>query len=299
MSFKGIIGQDRVITILKNIKKYEKIAHAYIFAGPVSCGKTKTALEFAKVLNCENPTENGACDSCRSCNKINNEIHPEVKLYRRDKASISIDIVRDIQKSLQYTKAEAKYRVIIIEDADKMTKDAANCFLKTLEEPPESTIIILLTSVVSSLLKTILSRCQIIKFKALIYEEKMAILKNLTDNSLENIENTLSLCGENINDALNFMESSDINETISKFLSIKNQFESKKFDSNLQRELEFIAKDKENFSRFLTFLLNKVELENSKKFENEEYIKHILKAKKYFNKNVNPKLIWSWLYLRL
>ena len=191
MSFNDIIGQERVLAILSNTIKSNKIAHAYIFAGNNSVGKKKTAVEFAKILNCLESTGNISCENCRNCKKIQNNIHPEIKIYNSENKNISIDEIKSIQKDIQYKNVESKYRFIIIENADKFTQEAANCFLKTLEEPPVSTIIILLVNSVSSLLKTIISRCQIIKFKELTNDEKIMILQKTTTQNPGDIQNAL------------------------------------------------------------------------------------------------------------
>ncbi|MFC1485024.1 DNA polymerase III subunit delta' [bacterium] len=297
MSFGEIIGQERAISILKNAKTAEKISHAYIFAGPIGVGKKRVALEFAKWLNCMELETSGPCDSCRSCKKVNNLQHPEIRVYEEEKANISIQKVREIQRDIQYKRTESKYRVVIIDEAEKLTLEAANCFLKALEEPPEGTIIILVTSSISGMLKTIISRCQIIRFKNLSFDEKIAILKNLTDYSLEHIREAFFVCGENISETELFLNSSEKDE-IKRFIEIKTHLDKREFSSNLQREFEILAKDKVEFARFLNFLINKKEINcrNNNELINED-IQFLLKVKTYLNRNVNPRLLWAWIYL--
>ncbi|MCP4481497.1 MAG: hypothetical protein GY817_01535 [bacterium] len=295
IAFSKVIGQERAVTILGNIIKHKKIAHSYIFTGSNSSGKTLAALEFAKLLNCDA----AGCDQCLSCKKINRFNHPEVKLYTREKANISIDLIRDIQRSLQFTNTEAKYRVFIIEDAERMTKEANNCFLKTLEEPPAFTVIILLTSSFTGLLKTIISRCQVVTFQPLSYQSKFKIIKNnpaSVDYANDQIKNAIITAGQSLKDAFSFLANSE-NNLNDNFMKVYEHFLNNDTTSNMQREFEKLAKEKENFSAFLTFFLNKVKLDDLKIPENKKRIENILKARKYFERNVNPRLIWAWLYL--
>jgi DNA polymerase III subunit delta' len=301
MSFKNIIGQKKIIQILKNAIYFNKVAHAYIFAGNNGIGKKKTAIEFAKALNCDEFLETkDSCENCKNCKKITKNIHPDIILFKSENKNISIDEIRDIQKILQYKNYESKYRVLIIEDADNLTSQAANAFLKTLEEPPINTVIILIVDNLSSMLKTILSRCQIIKFKNLTIEEKIEIIQNNSSDSFsknyEEIKNSLLICTENISDTINFIESKDNENLIEKFNFINECIIKKDFSYKVQKELESISKDKEIFSKFLDFIINK----NSDVFlQKTEFINLLLKAKKYFNYNVNPRLIWNWMFLEI
>ncbi len=213
--FSRIKGQPRAIKILKKSIENNKIGQAYLFYGPNGVGKFTTAIYTAMALNCANPTGNGACGYCNSCKKIENLSHPDLiylfpsinlemseegeiknskamkeyndfienrihqpwkKFYFSGNSEIRLDVIRMLQHRLSFSITEGKYRVIIIEDADKMRIDAANSFLKTLEEPPENTIMILTTSRPDSILPTIKSRCQEIQFVPLsnhIIEEEL------------------------------------------------------------------------------------------------------------------------------
>lgn len=202
MSFNNILGQERAKKILINSLIKGNISHAYIFAGPDEVGKKLTALTFAKTLNCINGKED-SCEECLSCKKINSLNHPDLSIIRKedentkintigdikrdfgdedeDKESrtIKIGAIRELQRRLSLKPYEGKRKVAIIDNAEDMITASSNAFLKTLEEPPGETVIILITSNMHSLLPTVVSRCQVIKFNPLSDEHiKEILIKN-------------------------------------------------------------------------------------------------------------------------
>ncbi|RCW50715.1 MULTISPECIES: DNA polymerase III subunit delta' [unclassified Halanaerobium] len=164
MSFSSVSGQDKAVEILKDEIKNGRISHAYLFSGQGGLGKKKLALEFAKAVFCSNKKLD-SCDSCISCRKVDHSNHPDLKtiVKAEDKSAISIDQIRELKKEITYKPYESDRKIYIIEDADLMTKEAANSLLKTLEEPPEFATIILLVEDEGKLLPTIVSRCQKVK----------------------------------------------------------------------------------------------------------------------------------------
>jgi len=168
MSFKDILGQAKPINILQKALSGGKLAHAYLFYGSSGAGKVFTAVNFAKALNClnnaSNPTD--CCDECASCKKIDSGNHIDVRWISllKGKSEISIEQIRQMQAQINLRPYEARYKVFSIQDAEHMNEEAQSALLKTLEEPPAKSIIILTTSNPEALLGTILSRCQSIKF---------------------------------------------------------------------------------------------------------------------------------------
>ena len=193
----------------KNISN-GRIAHAYLFYGPEGAGKEAFSLEIAKALNCENESIR-PCNECPTCTKINQLKHPDIKLiipeakswntqdiqkkyqlksenpYSRIEysgtTSITIEKIRDLKNEAKYTPYEAQKKVFILTEAEKMTREGANSFLKLLEEPPDNLIIILINSSLSTILDTIKSRCQIVYFPPLSTEEAISVLKKYRDIS--------------------------------------------------------------------------------------------------------------------
>lgn len=160
-----VIGHKTNIELLKNSLSSGRVANAYLFAGPPDVGKEFVAVNFAKALNCLDRREDfDACDTCISCKKINDRNHPDVRKVSPDGAWIKIDQIRELQKQISYKPMEGRRKVYIILDSERMRRETANAFLKTLEEPPSESTLILVTTNMSALLPTIRSRCQILKF---------------------------------------------------------------------------------------------------------------------------------------
>jgi DNA polymerase III subunit delta' len=144
-----------------------RLAHAYLFSGPRGSGKSDMARTLAKALNCLQK-DNDSCDHCDSCRRIEKGAHPDISWGRPESKSrrITVDQIREFERSANLKAGSARVKVGIIVDADCMGEEASNAFLKTLEEPPAQTIIILLTTQPQRLLPTILSRCLRISFGA-------------------------------------------------------------------------------------------------------------------------------------
>lgn len=174
--FSDVIGHKEVVERLKNAIRFGRIANAYIFSGPVDVGKEFVATNFAKALNCLSNGEK-PCDECISCRKIDDGNHADVMVIRPEGARLKISQMRFLQRQGSYRAIEGNYKVYMITEAEKMTAEAANSLLKTLEEPPGAMVSMLLTSVYSALLPTIRSRCQSLKFPpvplALLRDELM------------------------------------------------------------------------------------------------------------------------------
>ncbi len=197
MSFKKILGQNQPIEILQNSIKTKNLAHAYLFFGQGTVGKRTTALEFAKTINCLNPNSQDNCGECLSCEKIEKQLHPDVFFIEPIKTSstaregyIRIDDIRELQRKIAYLPFEGKYKIVIVDQTEQLNLQAANAFLKSLEEPPKATIFILIASNIYRLLPTILSRCQGVRFNLLTPD---LIEKILLDENPEEDPNLLRL----------------------------------------------------------------------------------------------------------
>ena len=158
--FHDIIGHDDIIRHLKNAIETGKVSHSYIFTGEPGSGKKLLAGTFAAALQCESG-EAEPCMTCDSCKKVIGKNHPDIITVTHEKpGSISIDEVREqVVHDVDIKPYCSPYKIYIIPDAEMMTVQAQNAILKTIEEPPEYAVIILLTSNIDSLLPTIRSRC--------------------------------------------------------------------------------------------------------------------------------------------
>jgi DNA polymerase-3 subunit delta' len=177
-SFDSIKGQEKAKHLLDTAIRNDRISHAYLFKGPAGVGKKMTAHALAALLNCHAPQGMTVCASCPACKKFNSGNHPDFHLIEPEGAVIKIGQIRELQKNLAFPPFEAKTRVILIPDIhDTMGRpEVANALLKTLEEPPADTMLILTGDEAGHILPTILSRCQVIPFTPLPLEDVAALL---------------------------------------------------------------------------------------------------------------------------
>jgi DNA polymerase-3 subunit delta' len=155
-----IVGHDWAVGLLRQSLASDRVAHAYLIGGPPQIGKTRLARALAQALNCAQPDP--PCGQCTSCVKIVQNTHPDVQLIvgRGAGGSIKIEQIRALQREAILAPYEGRYRVAILRRADQATLEAANCLLKTLEEPPAHVILVLTAVQVEALPATVVSRCQ-------------------------------------------------------------------------------------------------------------------------------------------
>ncbi|USB33286.1 DNA polymerase III subunit delta' [Paenibacillus sp. YPG26] len=177
MSFKEIAGQDAAKKLLQNGLRQNKISHAYLFSGPAGSGQKEMALSFVQALFCTEG-EDDACGECLECRKLLHGNHPDLHVIEPEGNSIKIDQIRDLQRIFSYRSESGNLKAYIIQDAEKMTVQAANSLLKFLEEPPSPAVAILLSDNGRALLPTIQSRSQLVPFTALSPELMMQVLSS-------------------------------------------------------------------------------------------------------------------------
>ena len=177
--FIDVVGQEHVSQTLKNALQNDHLAHAFLFCGPRGVGKTTCARILAKVLNCQNLTEDkepcNECDSCTSFNKNNS-----FNIVELDAASNNtVDHIRVLNEQVRFQPQQGEYKVFIIDEVHMLSQSAFNAFLKTLEEPPAHAIFILATTEKHKIIPTILSRCQIFDFKRIQIKRIVEHLQNI------------------------------------------------------------------------------------------------------------------------
>jgi DNA polymerase III subunit delta' len=171
MAFKHFPKQTQGVQLLQRSLACGRLGHAYLFAGNQLEELELLARTLAKILNCQNPIKTGGvatdcCDDCLSCRKIDNDTHADIHWARPESKSrvITIDQTRELTREIQLKPTEAQFKVAIISGADRLNPQAANSFLKTLEEPPQKSVMILLSTEPQRILETILSRCLRLNF---------------------------------------------------------------------------------------------------------------------------------------
>jgi DNA polymerase-3 subunit delta' len=172
MLLKDLIGNEKLLALLAR----SPLPPASIFAGPDGIGKRAAALALAGLTNCRQPAGQDLCGECSSCHKLAAGSHPDIRLFSPEKNVIKIDMMRELSREACYRPFEGRARVFIVDEAEKMTEEAANSLLKTLEEPPPTSHLVLVTAFPHRLLSTISSRCQRFTFHPLTRAQIAACL---------------------------------------------------------------------------------------------------------------------------
>lgn len=291
--FNNILGNEETKKILENTIKTQNISHSYMFIGQNGIGKFMIAKEFAKAILCQG--EQKPCNTCESCIKFNGENNPDIQIIDEiEEKSIKTETIKEMVKGVYEKPIEGSRKVYIINDSQKMTKEAQNSLLKTLEEPPEYVVIILITENENLLLNTIKSRCTKIKFNPLKDNEIIKILKEKYDYK-EVTENMLEIAGGSVTHALSVQGKEGI------FSEIKTIF------SNLEKiniidllnKKDLVFKDKDYIYEILDYiniiLFNKIK-------ENIKYtncIKIVEETKDRLKKNSNYDMTIDNLLLKV
>ena len=189
MPFRDLIGHRRLVALLARSVARDALPPSLIFAGPAGVGKRLAALATAQALNCTTLQRRGedaeseshaadACGRCPTCKRIARGVHPDViVLEPGDSGAIKIEQVRDVIDRSGYRPFEGRRRVVIVDEADALVPPAQNALLKTLEEPPSSSVFILVTSRPDALLPTVQSRCPRFRFQPLAADDIAAVLE--------------------------------------------------------------------------------------------------------------------------
>ena len=278
--FDSIIGNNKIKQLLINSVQNDKTSHSYLFVGIDGIGKKMVATEFAKMLLCLNETR--YCNKCKSCIEFDSNNNPDFLCIEPDGNSIKIEQIRYLQKKIQEKPIISNKKVYIINDADKMTVEAQNCLLKTLEEPPEYATIVLIGSNENAFLTTIKSRCMIIHFNKI---ENIEIKRYLEENyAISNIsENMLEIFQGSIGKAISLKDKKN------EYTEIENIVENinKKNIIDILQMSEIIYKSKDEILEILDYI-NIILLKKAK--ENYKYTKCINiveNTKKRLKQNAN------------
>lgn len=329
MSFKDIIGQEKPKEILlRSIKEY-RVFSSYLFWGKEGIGKKLTALEFAKTINCWNRSDNlEACESCLSCRKINKLCSPDLTIIEPVKDTISINQIRELQYQVNLKPMESKKKFYIIDQADKMTLEAENCLLKTIEEPPGEVIIILICNHPDYLLPTIVSRCQLLNFNTLstINLKEVISTQNQIELEADRIELICRLAEGSVGKALKLISQKEFLRKREKIINLLSYISPQRYDLQSFNQLkEILSGDTDQLEAVLEVILfwyhdillaqdlslhkyifniDKLAIlkEKSKLYSIEmlrNIIEYLGQIREYVKRNVNRQILSDRLYLKL
>ena len=180
MPWSSVRGHDRVVESLRSAARSGRFPHALLFVGPEGVGKKTFALALARALLCEerDEAELESCGACPGCVQVDARTHPDLIVAGRpeDKQELPIKVIRDLCDEFGLKPARGLRKVAVVDDVDTMNEEAANAFLKTLEEPPPGAVLILVGTAAEQQLETIVSRCQVVRFDPLPAEELATLL---------------------------------------------------------------------------------------------------------------------------
>ncbi|MFA6391379.1 MAG: DNA polymerase III subunit delta' C-terminal domain-containing protein [Patescibacteria group bacterium] len=333
MSKVDYIGNKAVVEYLNRAIDSQNFSHAYLFVGPEKIGKSTLAYQFAKSALCLNPSIKsaiGPCNDCNSCIQFDKHVHADFHVLEKsdDKITIPVEALRIFQRQFNKTTFVSNRKVGIINTADALNIEGSNALLKTLEEPPGDSIIILISSSTESLPLTVISRCQIIPFSLVQKSEiKEMLLRNkcantdasiisslsmgkpgvavelfenpsLLDDYTNDISNVINIYSKNIPDAFNYVQ---------QYLSSKKYQERLDNARQLLHHINIVLHDcvliKNNFEKYI---VNTQEVSSLRKlasnFRNSELVKHqkminLIMTK--FNNGINPQLALENYFLTM
>ena len=318
MLYSQVAGQEEIKTSLIKSINNNQVSHCYLFEGPEGVGKFELALIFAQSLLCLNFNKE-PCNECKSCIKINSYNHPDLHIINENGNSIKREDIDVLINSIYNKPYEANRKVYILKDAHLMTPRAANGFLKTLEEPPGDSGMILLTINSNLLLPTIVSRCQEVKFRNV---SKETIKLYLKDNDSDCVELAVNYSKGILNKAINMINGNDdtlkkreevikifdriVNSDSETIYELENYFEDKKDNIDLIieimimwiRDIMFVNNNMEN----LTINKDCIELlkTHGKKMKTDsDIIEFMQNISDNIKNNVNYKLAIDNMLLRI
>lgn len=296
--FENIAGHDNIKNILSNNINTKNILHSYLFIGEDGIGKKMLAKEFAKAILCTSEN-NRPCNICKSCVEFNTNNNANFNLINEEGSAIKIEQIRNMQVKIAEKPINSNYKVYLINDAELMTQEAQNCLLKTLEEPPEYIVIILITSNENKVLNTIKSRCMKLYFNNL---DKNSVKKVLTEQfEMKDINDSfLDAAGGSIKKALLIKEKSSEYEQITKLFDIID----KENLVNFINSASIIYENKDDIYNILDYINILLDIKirsnssNSFKFANciftVEEVKKRLRANSNYDMSIDYLLMNMW-----
>ncbi|MDI6704013.1 MAG: DNA polymerase III subunit delta' [bacterium] len=299
MGWDDILGQPYAVKILQNSIRFRRIPQAFLFFGEKGVGKRLTATHYAKVINCEKGGLD-CCDDCLSCQMVDNNNHPDVRSISPENGRISISEIRSLKKETGLTPVYSRRKVYIISEADKMTEEAQNSLLKTLEEPPLDTLLILTATFRNNLFPTIISRCQQIRFSTLSNKIIEEVLENLGVRK-DRIPYLITLSGGSLGRAKEYLNRKvpieeewvlDLIDRVNRY-GVNEIFKISQQILDKKRGMDVL-------DVLVAYFHRCVKNESDLPFANPIYaLEIVLEAKEWLFKNANPRLVIEVMFMRL
>lgn len=252
--FGQIIGHEGIILYLQNSIRAGKVSHAYIFHGEEGMGKKTLAYAFAKALQC---MEGGVmpCNKCKACIQCDTDNHPDIHRVTRERLSIGVDDIRiRVNADIMVKPYEGPYKIYIIDSAEKMTEPAQNALLKTIEEPPAYSVIMLLVSNISLILPTILSRCVILNLKQVNSDTiKMYLMEKHKIPDYQ-ADMAARFSGGNVGKAIRYAASEDFEHKKEDILHILRYIDEMELNE-VMAGLKILSDNRPSIEEYLDFML--------------------------------------------
>ena len=289
--FDKIIGNEEIQNLLKQAIKNNRTSHSYLFVGTEGIGKKQIAKEFAKALLCLN--SNKYCNTCKSCIEFDDNNNPDFVILEPDENSIKIEQIRELQRKVVEKPIISSQKVYIIDNSDKMTTEAQNCLLKTLEEPPKYITIILVGTNENAFLSTIKSRCTILRFKEIPQYKIEEYLD--TKQIYFKDKRILKACGGSIGKALEIKDRQEEYESIQEF--IENLAQENIIDIFQKTQILYNSKERiQDILQYINILLLELAKEN---YKYSECIEIVEDTKKRLQSNANYDMTIDNMLLKM
>ena len=286
-----IIGNEEIQNLLKQAIKNNRTSHSYLFVGTEGIGKKQIAKEFAKALLCLN--SNKYCNTCKSCIEFDDNNNPDFVILEPDENSIKIEQIRELQRKVVEKPIISSQKVYIIDNSDKMTTEAQNCLLKTLEEPPKYITIILVGTNENAFLSTIKSRCTILRFKEIPQYKIEEYLD--TKQIYFKDKRILKACGGSIGKALEIKDRQEEYESIHEF--IENLAQENIIDIFQKTQILYNSKERiQDILQYINILLLELAKEN---YKYSECIEIVEDTKKRLQSNANYDMTIDNMLLKM
>lgn len=293
----NIVGLNREKGIFKKILEKEHFAHTYIFTGIEGIGKKLFAINFAKSALCKEMKYFDPCE-CAECALASNLAHPDIFIVndmlpneKSKKNSIGIEEIKAIIEDAYLTPYRGKFKFFIVNDAHMLTNEASNAFLKTLEEPPENTVFILITHLLEKILPTIKSRSVIFEFLRLSNEEVVTILKKIyPEEELEKLANVAKYASGSVKTAIEFLKFEKLNLNID-------------VNENLSSVIDYIfrSKEKDDLELIASRLYENLLLSYKKTYDLKyiTFSNYLLNVLNMLNRNLNINVAKTDIIIKL